>query len=279
VRSLGGAPLSDIRVRLNGANSDRGAFWADKPPSHASALVARRNTQSDAQGNFFFPDLAAGHYELEASIAIGAQPQLTGVDVTAGPAATSTVISLEVGDAIEGRVESPEGRGLPSVLIQALPDGTDAVDASATLRAVSGPDGRFLIRGLENDRYQLVADPAALNRLVDERYIRGTLLTAEAGERAARIVLKHAAVLAGRVTTADGQPARDARVSAYVDGVVVDSVASDSLGNFKLTVPRGSRSRVAAEWTPTTGEKPALLRSSIDQVEFGRTDVILRLEP
>jgi hypothetical protein len=273
-----GAPLSGIRVRLIGTNPDRGMFWPGKGPGHVSALLERRESQSDPNGRFYFADLALGHYDLETVVAFGTQPETTGVDVTAGPSATPVRLVLAAGDAIEGRVESPEGNGLSSVLLQALPEDEEVDPTSTPVHVASGPDGRFVLRGLQNETYQIVADPGPLNRLVEDRYLKATLLDVSAGDRNVRFVLQHAALLAGRVTTSDGQPARGARVSAYVDGAAVDSAASDSLGNFKLSVPRGSKARIAAEWGPPPGQQ-TVHRAMLDDIESGRTNVPLRLDP
>jgi hypothetical protein len=269
-------PLADIRLRLSGTNSDSGMFWTGAAPAYALALVGRRDTRSGAQGAFAFPDLGAGHYKLEAWVALGLDPTLIDVEVRAGPATTSLTVTLDAGEAIEGRVESPEGNGLPSVVVQAFPNGDESGEP---LRAVSGPDGRFVFRGLVSEEYELVADPSPFNRLVEDRYLSRTIPRVDAGERSARLVLQHAAILAGRVTTANGTPARAARVSVYQGGSAVDTTNSDGLGAFRLTVSRGVLCRIAVEWTTASPAESVIKRASVDEVEPGRPGLIIRLDP
>ena len=283
VHSPAGTTLPNIRLRLNGPapNHDGhgGQYLAFTASPHVPEPLTHRDMRSDTRGRFLFTDLASGRYALDAWIAEGAIPVVSSIEVIDAPAVTTIDLELEVGEAIEGRVENSEGEGLPSVLVQAFPAGTVEEDPSKIIHVISESNGHFVLRQLTSQRYELVADPVYLNRLVQEPYMKGWSTSIEAGESDARILLRRATVLAGQVKTSDGQPAFDAHVSASVDGVVVDSITANALGSFRMTVPSRTHCRIEAEWTPTGQSNGDTKHASVDGIESGRTDVVLTLDP
>jgi Carboxypeptidase regulatory-like domain len=127
----------------------------------------------------------------------------------------------------KGRVVDGAGAPVPRVDVRALRNIEDAVEASATQ---TGEDGQFLVSGLENRRYVLVASRFG--------WLAGSVrVTVTTGPPRVTIRLARTGVIRGRVIDADGDPEANAIVVAMLSGGFGVSISpiiwtTDAMGKF-----------------------------------------------
>ncbi len=123
-----------------------------------------------------------------------------------------------------------------------------AADGSEKFAAISGDDGRFMIERVPAGRYALAADkPAHLTIAYGARRPgrRGTMLIVGDGQRLNDLTLSlpRGAILAGRITLADGQPLPNVQMMAIPSWLATAGgtpaagarvFRTDDLGEFRL---------------------------------------------
>jgi len=124
------------------------------------------------------------------------------------PPAPVRLFHLGPESTLKGRVVDPAGVPVPRVAIRVLRNPEDVVEVSA---AQTGDDGQFLVTGLENKRYVLVASrfgwqPGAARATVTPGVPRATIRIGRTG------------AIRGTVVDADGDPVAHAIVVAMLSG-------------------------------------------------------------
>ncbi len=147
---------------------------------------------------------------VEVSGAVDAAGDLPGAAI-AGPFPASTdaiEIRLPPGMSIAGIVRHEDGSPFPGVSVSARPargDLTGRWRSAAHGGAVSGPGGRFEIRGLASMRYRIGAD-------LGDDFVQGENVEADAGRTDVEVVPRAAAAPVVTVVDGDGRPLEGARI-------------------------------------------------------------------
>jgi RNA polymerase sigma factor (sigma-70 family) len=255
-----GAPVAGAKVRLLGTPS--GEQTIEK-------LETEWTTNKDGLFTFHAADFAV----FEASR--GARRGWARLD---GDVAITKQLTITLGDApardakITGKVVDLDGVPIADVLVRAEPDDGPPTPSAqlanngpaprATSFATSGPDGSFVLEGLDRDLYLVAAESDGHAQLVVEG-VRG-------GAKNVLLKMDPGFVLGGRVVTTsdDVVPAYTLLVMRRL-GVVRQLVAARSIvdpeGRFRVRVTSGEYELVAAPsgWAPSeptiagAGEKDA----------------------
>jgi len=120
-------------------------------------------------------------------------------------------------------------------------------DPTRTISAVTGPDGRFHLRGIEPGRYKV---QVSRNGFVSQEYGQrkpndpGAILALQAGQEIKDLLFRliPAAIITGRILDEDGEPLAQVMVSAvreiYFEGkrtlATSSAVSTDDLGAYRL---------------------------------------------
>jgi RNA polymerase sigma factor (sigma-70 family) len=238
-----GKPVPGAKVRLVGTPADEQAL---------EKLATEWTT--DAKGLFTFnaPDGAV----FEA-----VRGGKRGWAAVTGDVATTRQMTIKLGDApardasIRGKTVDKSGAPIAEVLVRAIPDrppnAPNREDHTRTHAfALSGPDGSFVLEGLDTGSYMLLAEIdeyAPLEHGPIKPSPAEVVLTLDAGQ-----------TITGRVETSSGEP-----VPAYTllvlrrTGLVyqglVDRSVVDPRGAFSVRVPPGNYELLAsaAGWAPS----------------------------
>jgi protocatechuate 3,4-dioxygenase beta subunit len=145
-----GTAVADAQVSLREAGS-RGPFGGG----------AQRRATTDARGEYRFGGLAPGGYELEADASGFAPAAGVRVAATAGARPAEAVLELREGRVVRGQVVDVDRRPVAGAEIFVAPAsrggamviefGGGGPSRQQEAEAVSGPDGRFLLRGLPEE--------------------------------------------------------------------------------------------------------------------------------
>jgi len=232
-------PLPNVEVRANTPRVSRTA---------ASALT-------DVKGNYAISGLPGGEYELTAVHPAYAIPILP-IDVTAGAAAHKILYAAPLGR-ITGSVIDEDQRGVSGVRLSARLINAEPAPVRRsvlrTQRAITAPDGRFLVRVDSEGELRLDAAKKGLPPA------HSATVRIGAGERKSgvTILLPGGIALTGRVVDRDAKPIAGARVTASEskpDGAGARSTMMNSLtgdsgddlvrtaadGTFSLRVQEGT---------------------------------------
>jgi hypothetical protein len=240
------APVSGARVRLLGTPA-------------GEQVIDRLETEwtTDRDGRFTFR--AAEEAVLEATR--GAARGWARVDVSAE---ITRKLTIALGDApprdatITGRAIDDTGAAVADALVRASPTGvglgarsTGVVpDTRSTAFATTGPDGEFMLRGLDREAYDLAAEA--------EDRAPAVVAGVRGGSRDVTLTLGAGLALAGRVVDDAG-----AAVPSFTllvlqrDGIARHLIVARSLveprGQFSVRVPRGDYELVASAqgWAPS----------------------------
>ncbi|HUK14385.1 MAG TPA: carboxypeptidase regulatory-like domain-containing protein, partial [Thermoanaerobaculaceae bacterium] len=184
---------------------------------------------TDDTGAFHIDGLDVGSYTVTVT-ASGYKPTTVVADVPADGSVKSVTVAMKPGLTLHGMVVDGQGGPLPGVDVTAslaAPQAGGNMFATGA-SARTGPDGRFLVDGLEAGRYQLVAEDDTGAQARD---------VADAG-RAEDVVLhlQSPGAIAGRVTAPDGAPVAGASVSTRGSGTVLagGDVTTDAGGGFSI---------------------------------------------
>ena len=223
-------------------------------------------TITDDKGNFAIAGLAGGEYELTAVHPGYATPRLI-VNAPAGRSSRKVLYTSALAR-VAGSVIDDGARGVAGAAISVRRVGGDVVATPAAVRtperAVTAPDGRFLVRTAEEGTIQLDARksgyPAAHSGIV----------RVAAGARTAgiTITIPRGLALTGRVITREKRPIADAAVAASGE----EAVRTKADGTFALRLSEGAHdiTVVAAGFAPRT------LRA---EVSAGAAPLEVTLEP
>jgi RNA polymerase sigma factor (sigma-70 family) len=269
-----GAPRR-VWAYLNGSNSDRFSL-VDGPTWLGGSYVHTRELRTDANGRFRFTDVAAGDYELHVDIKGNAAPCDRTIRLSRGQILDLGDVMLPVGGTISGRVVDSEGRGLPSVVVDAWT--AERQRREYTLTAL---DGSFLLRGLpEDDVLDLIASYGLVGESTRARFASCKMLQVPVGSRDLVLVLPRSALVTGRVLAPDGSPVSPCNVAVLEPGGMGtwgNFTGSD--GDFSLKVAEGTRVDL---WICPTNSELQPLRGWFDRVVIrdvlaGTRDLEIRL--
>jgi hypothetical protein len=232
VLTRGGA----IRGVVTGAPPAGVAVVAVPAGAPATSPSATRGTV-DRTGQFQLRGLAAGHYEVLATVGSASSPRVA-TDVEAG-AVAAVELAMPPPLAIAGVVVDSEGAGVARARVVAA-----AEDGRSSLRTVTADeDGRFTIADLDAGAYRVRADwPGARDRY---RLLLDAGVVARAGDAQVRVELTARATLRGRVVQ-HGRPATAFLVRV---GAAVATPVRATDGRFEIAdLPAGT------QWITITGE-------------------------
>ncbi len=234
-----GKPVQGAKVRLVGTPADEQA-------------IEKLQTEwtTDTKGNFTFnaPDFAV----FEAS-----RGTKRGWAAVTGDVATTRQMTIKLGDAparnatIRGKTVDKSGAPIAEVLVRAVPDGKPNDDHTRNPAfALSGPDGSFVLEGLDTGSYMLLAE-------IDE-YAPLEHGPIKPGPAEVVLTLDAGLEITGRVETSSGEPVPAytllvlRRIGLVHQGLVDGSVV-DPRGVFKVRVPPGDYELLAsaAGWAPS----------------------------
>jgi len=188
----------------------------------------RMSTEVRGDGRFALGPLPPGALQVRVAAAGYASKRLEAFVPEAGATVELGRVALDTGLTIRGRVIDAEESGIEGAKVSATPE-------SATLdppaEATSDDGGAFVVRGLEEDAYELsVSAPGYATLRVGAR----------AGDADVELRLEGAGDIRGRVVDAEGRAAPDARIraepadaSSHFPGRVYGSVEDDE-GHFVL---------------------------------------------
>jgi hypothetical protein len=248
-----GAPVPGARIRLLGTPA-------------GEQVIDRLETEwtADRDGRFTFH--AADDAVLEASH--GAARGWGRLD---GSAAITHQLTIALGDApprdatITGRTVDAAGAPLGDVLVRASP-ATPGLDTRATAFAMSGPDGAFILRGLDREAYDLAAE-------VEDR-APAALAGVPGGSRDVVLTLDAGLPLAGTVVDGAGAPVPAFTLLVFRrDGAERRLIIARSLvephGRFAVRASKGDYELIASAqgWAP----------SGATRASAGATDIRLAL--
>ena len=194
--------------------------WLGTGPDHRA--------ESDAEGRFRIPDLAAGRFQLTVRRSGFAAAVVPGIEVPVGAGGfdLGTVV-LSPGADIEGRVVDADGQPLAEAEVFA--NSREDRLAGAPARAVSGADGRFVIA---DRRAGAKVDLSATRT----GYLSATLSGVEAptGEPVV-LTLRPATRVGGRVVDPGGTPIAGASLMLWTQaGFGGGDGRSDDQGRFVI---------------------------------------------
>ncbi len=205
----GYTPLEGVRIRMQDGLQLMGLVVFEGGAAAHGAQVeltdrhgrALRSAVTDAQGKFEVLGLRPDRVQLYAQHPQGSSAPRT-LDLRAGDQPPQLRLILARTAAIEGRVVTPKDTPVEGAQLWAW-GGSDGGWTRRTLSAVSDPDGRFRLSGLEAGlTYQIRAAPPQVAGARQYRSKREPTL-AQPGEQV-RIVLEPDGAIEGRVQLQEG---------------------------------------------------------------------------
>jgi hypothetical protein len=210
---------------------------------------------TDGKGNFTIAGLAGGEYELTAIHPSYATPRLV-VNTPPGANARKTLYAAAL-SRVSGSVIDDGARAVAGVSINVRRVGGDMLATPSSVRmpsrAITAPNGRFILRTAEEGNVQLDAMKVGLPAA------HSGIIRVAPGSRTADVVitLPRGVALAGRVITRDAKPVAGATVSAIEPGASggdADGVRTKGDGTFAIRVREGPYdvTVIAAGFAPRT---------------------------
>ncbi|HEY5947949.1 MAG TPA: sigma-70 family RNA polymerase sigma factor [Kofleriaceae bacterium] len=256
VVDVSGSPVAGAKVRL-----------ADPPAGEQTLEKIVTEWTTDKQGKFVFH--APDNSVFEAS-----RGGKRGWAILDRDVATTKKMTITIGDAaardasIKGKTVDATGAPLADVLLTAVPEdppGKPAVPRSVAF-ATSGPDGAFVLDGLDRKAYTLVAEVDEFAP-VRKEHVNG-------GTQAVIVTLDEGQPIAGVVRDPDDKPVPAytllvTRRQGMVREIVTTRSVIDPRGHFEVRVTKGDYELLvsATGWAPSA---PAAVSS-------GTTDVKIKL--
>jgi RNA polymerase sigma-70 factor (ECF subfamily) len=251
-----GAPRR-VWAYLNGSNSDRFSL-VNEPTWLGGTRIHSREVRTDASGRFRFTDVAAGDYELHVDIKGNAGSCDRTLRVSRGQTLDLGDVVFPVGGTLAGRVVDNEGRGLPSVTVDAW---SEHKDRTYTLTA---SDGSFLLQGLPDEVFDLTASYTLLGESTRARFASCKRLQVPVGSRDLVLVLPRSTWVTGRVLAPDGSPVSLCNVAVLeLDGTGQWGNFTGADGSFSLKVAEGTRVDL---WICPTNPELQPLQGWLDRV-------------
>ncbi len=229
---------------------------------YSSQATARGGT--DDRGEFRLEGLSPREYDFWVR-APHYQTYQQRVQLPADGEAQPLTIALKRGLVVRGRVLDAAGQPAPGVQVMGRAAAA-AIDATLGMRlgstfgsARSGPDGTFVVDGLEPGKYEVRAraDDGGSGRVF-----------AQAGGEDVVVRLERSGAVQGRVKNADAAPAAGARVQMFGSAQYSGEATTDEAGAFALEeVPPG-------EYYVYVQARAASGRPQQVKVEAGRTATV-----
>ena len=258
----GGAPVTSFTCRLRTNNG----------PGTATSITEYVGTFNDPRGEFCLVGIPTGSYVIEAS-APGFAPTFSApVNVSRGQAPTGNVVRLTAGGSISGRVVDAAGKPVPRARItthdkdwsddafsQMLGDAYPSNVTQVDVRC--GEDGRFTLKGLTPDIYQMHIRAPGFTR-----WIRTDILVAE-GEQTSLgdLTLAAGGTVRGVLFDAAGRPLVGGSISVIADdGREGVAYSTKSGTDGKFTIANVSPGLYVISAFRTTGQEGTPLDQFLD---------------
>ncbi|MBJ6760649.1 carboxypeptidase regulatory-like domain-containing protein [Myxococcaceae bacterium JPH2] len=225
------------------------SLWENSPSDEPVPFPVRTVT-ADAQGHFTLQGLPAGHYVVEATQTEGGVERTATQNLDLSDDAEAQVtVRFEAGWSLAGVVVDGAGHPIPDARLRAtvaqnvLPSWKQGIVSTGyrgvamPLGARTGPDGRFVLR-------QLMADAYDLEVLKSDFVCRDAnpCQRVERGQPEARVVMERVAQVRGRVEGPDGAPLTQFWVNtqSFANKTGTFSLPINETGTvpFTITVPK-----------------------------------------
>ena len=279
---LGNAPLAHMPVKLLCTFDDRFALSGAVPDAPSRDYLSERTARTDAQGRFFFADLAPGTYVVEAGPHGQDADRSEPIVVPVGARERTVRIVLDAGLRLEGVVLDEDGDPIGGVAVHAWSDDEEESEALTFTRS----DGAFVLEGLRSgSTYRVQAFPSSIGMSAGREPVRDvTLRDVDPLAGRLEIVLPRSERITGRVVDRHGVPVSHAWVLASdEEGTTVASDFADAEGAFELIVAPGTLLDLLAKPPPEEGpfyqvqNTPEGIEGRAEGVLAGATDVSLTL--
>ncbi|HYC76291.1 MAG TPA: sigma-70 family RNA polymerase sigma factor, partial [Planctomycetota bacterium] len=243
VRDERGAPVAGARV--SGAPASTAArlprWGAARDPDAARQVVA------DAAGRYVLRGLAEGEAEIEAWSDDRPLAARSGVRVIPGQTTLDVDFALVDGRTLEGVVRDRRGDPVAGARVRADREATTFGEAADPDRTATADDrGRFVLRGLRDGGYRLVARR--------QGYLAASASASPGGDPAV-LTLDTVGGVYGRVVDERGEPVADFKASV----VRADATSFMTFGAAKVVAAPGrapARVLYGAEAAQALGEAP-----------------------
>jgi hypothetical protein len=248
-----GAPVAGAKVELT-----------DAPAGEQVLEKIETQWTTDKQGQFTF-------HAPDGSVFGASHGNARGWAVLDGNVATTRRMTIHLGDhpardaTIRGKVVDAKGSPFPDVLITAVPEGPPGkpdVPRNVAV-ATSGPDGAFVLEGVDREAYTLLGEDEDL-ALARKDHVNG-------GTQNVVITMENGLAIAGVVHGADGNavPSYTLLVTKRA-GVVREVLTSRSVidprGRFSVQVEKGDYELLvsAPGWAPSPPVPAAAGKTDIE---------------
>ncbi len=221
VLTVTGEPPDAYKVR---AHDEAGGDGSREPRRLGYPQLQRLD-----EGNFRLTELEPGKFTLEATSDDWAPARKAGVVVEEGQELDVGVLQLSEGLVLEGRVvEGREPTPVSGAAIKISPPGSLRFGSASTglRRTESGPDGRFVLRGLAPGPFEVSAEHPAFAPIQ-----RRVVLDENAPTEELEIRMRGGGTLTGTVTDGEGNPVAGVRIEAVVPTSGANSPESGRTGS------------------------------------------------
>ncbi len=206
VLTFTGEPTADYKVRAHDEAGGDG--------SRQSQRLGYPQLQRFDEGRFRLSELEPGRFTLEATSDDWAPARKTGVVVEEGQEIDVGVLQLSEGLVLEGRVvEGRESTPVTGARIKISPPGSLRFGSSSSgvRQTESGPDGRFVLRGLASGSFEVTAEHPVFAPVQ-----RRVVLDEGSPTEEIEIRMRGGGTLTGTVTDAEQNPVAGVRIQAVV---------------------------------------------------------------
>ncbi|MEM7230581.1 MAG: carboxypeptidase-like regulatory domain-containing protein [Planctomycetota bacterium] len=240
----------------------------------------RSETQkTNADGELAYQSIGEGSYSY--FVESEGRPKLTSTRSLSLEPGVDEVVELQLEDyqlIISGRVLSEDGEAVPDVQITAIPrlipteSGSGLLPYDSSARAKSGPDGDFVVEGLQDCEYEIRTQAVPGFAISRGQYVKSGIED---------VVVKLERVqeirIFGTITDESGEPISGARVLPV--GQTARSVLSDDNGEYEFTlgVVRAKTKHLVRFAKPDFSEEQVTLSSKdLERVEEHELSIVLR---
>jgi len=244
-----GHGIEGFYVCLNTNRLDAGPYPSD---AGADAQDLKDQVRTDAHGRFALAGLRGGSYWIWAGRKGCARAVEREIQVEASSESEELVLTLDLGSSISGVLLGPEGKPVAGTFLTFYPAGDDLNRVSYLF---TGLDGSFLMNGLAEGEYTIVAEPEPIEPGERAETAPNRWEHVHSGARDLQLALPPSDPIEGHVTLPDGAKGAGCVVSGRRAGESSEGWAefetlADDEGRFHLRVPRGLRVDLSARGNP-----------------------------
>lgn len=232
-----GASVAGARVRIPRGTGPTGLFRAVV----SGAFYGRRDVATGPDGTFRLRNLAPGkNTSLEAAKTGYTTARRDGISLKSGESVKDVALVLRKGLVARGRVVDGEGKPVPGADVRVSPRDREGTMMRMVLRfagdderspdATTGPDGSFVLAGLEEGEQSLSVSREGFA----PKTVPALEVTADGENVWPPVILSPGVAVAGLVRDRAGAPIPGARIISFGESGSPRDVLSDPDGRFRL---------------------------------------------